>query len=278
VNRPRGYAERKFLLPPGMTGPFLALFQGWTEPDRSGPDGCYTIATTYFDTPRLDFFFDKVEGEFRKVKVRLRAYAAADGLGPGLTERAGEPFDREDRASGPTWSGWHLELKSRQGAMVFKRRIPVEPAVAVRLLAEGPRLPDLEPLFGPGLPPAAARAALGGVLKPVVRTIYRRRALVVPSLPGMRLTFDHDVIACLPGGDLESPRTVEGGRSPGPLRLPVEVIFEIKSDGQIPGALLYQLKSRGIGAVSVSKYSLSLEHLLQHQGDPRLSVPMGREG
>ncbi|MBF0500864.1 MAG: polyphosphate polymerase domain-containing protein [Candidatus Riflebacteria bacterium] len=239
-SRPAGYQEIKFFVSPRDESDLKKLFAGFATPDIHGDHGSYFIGTVYFDTPKLDFFMDKIEGEMTRIKIRLRSYA--------------DP-------AGTSWTQHYLELKSRLCNLVYKRRIPLSPVDADRIKIEGVDLQDIEKLFAERPPRGIARTMLSSLLKPMVTTLYRRTAFTVEMLPGLRLTFDHDIAACLVGSnDIVSPSH---------LLLLIPVIFEIKSDGAIPQTILHQMHIRGIGATSVSKYALALEHIFARQKDAR---------
>lgn len=92
--------ERKFPLPEGRVEHALALLGVRAVPDPDHP--CGVIHSVYFDTPGLDAYYDALNGDYRKRKIRLRWY--------------GEPSDSEPVEL-------FVEVKSKKGAIGEKIRV-----------------------------------------------------------------------------------------------------------------------------------------------------------
>lgn len=236
------YEERKFLLPPGLAGDLQRRLTRGAVPDsHSGPSG-YQVASLYFDTWGGQCAAEKLEGEFDRYKLRLRAY-------------------RFDAAS--AWGGFHLEVKSRQGSRIGKRRQSLIPSEAARLACHGlngPVVDELldangEQLVPPGL---AAIWAAHASLRPVVLVIYRRSAFQLPGMHGLRLTFDRDVTAHAPRWPLPD----EGAASSFSREaLGSGCIFEAKAPLVLPRAILQIMAASDILETSCSKFLLAWERL-----------------
>src|SRR5512143_3813034 len=65
-------AESKFVATPVREEFVLAWLRHVCLPDPAHPDA--TVSTLYYDTPALDSYREKREGEFVKTKCRLRWY------------------------------------------------------------------------------------------------------------------------------------------------------------------------------------------------------------
>ncbi|HOT29499.1 MAG TPA: polyphosphate polymerase domain-containing protein [Candidatus Ozemobacteraceae bacterium] len=245
------YEERKFLLPPGTAGEIQTRLTRAAVPDKHSGVSGYEVASLYFDTWSGQCASDKREGEFDRYKVRLRAY-------------------RSDAAAG--WAGFHLELKSRQGNRIGKRRQLLRPEEADGIAREGLGGAAVAALLdGDGerlIPPGLAEAwAARPVLRPAVLVTYRRSAFQLPGLPGLRLTFDRQVAAhppCWP------PEDAGGGRRP---FSPV-CIFEGKAPLALPRTILQILASHGILETSCSKFLLARDLLDTRIRDVHAAIPL----
>lgn len=70
--------ELKYILDINLAYEIMAELAKFTDYDAfSGPQG-YRISSLYYDSPDLDFFWDKVEGIKYRRKVRLRIYPGED--------------------------------------------------------------------------------------------------------------------------------------------------------------------------------------------------------
>ena len=59
----------------------------------------YDVLSLYYDTPQLDYYFQKVEGEYQHIKVRRRCYS--------------KMYDKE---------GAFLEVKLKANELIYKKR------------------------------------------------------------------------------------------------------------------------------------------------------------
>ena len=220
--------ERKFVSDRADPTAAVALLRAWAAPDPRFPEG--ELESVYFDTPSLEAWRQKANGDAVKRKVRLRWYR---GPVPAGGRRA----------------AW-LEVKDRIGSARDKVRHRVECEAS---WLEG------APLSDPGWPALLARLSaeagfpLGDGLLPTVAIRYRRSRFVCPAT-GSRLSVDR-AISC--------PRA-NGALLPfaAPLDCPCTVV-EAKSADVWDWPFGEDLASMGFRLESFSKYGYFLERILQ---------------
>lgn len=162
--------ELKYLLHVNKAEAIMRDLALHTERDEhDGPDG-YRIASLYYDSPELDFFWDKIEGiKFRR-KVRIRVYPQ-------------QGYENVTQAM--------VEIKQRMNKTVQKRRLilPLDDAYE---LCKGKL--DLSSQLDPLDQTVASEVAYlvqAKHLKPTCLIEYTRRAFVGTKYnPGLRITFD----------------------------------------------------------------------------------------
>lgn len=219
------------------------------DPNGGGPDQpWYTVTSLYFDSADLAYFVEKVEGEGRRRKVRLRRY-------------------------GRSQSGF-AELKGKKGRQILKHRAPLD-APALAAVAHG----SLEPLSAAKGKGAEAAARLLTEfklrqLRPAVITRYERAAFVLIDDPGARITLDRslacqgvDLVDAFLREDVDTAPMLSFGDLP--------QILEVKFSGNVPPVIARSLRRAGLVRQSISKYCLAVTHCRRHA--PNLSGAL-REG
>ncbi|MFF0311438.1 polyphosphate polymerase domain-containing protein [Streptosporangium sp. NPDC004379] len=200
--------------------------------DRHGGDEGYGVWSVYYDTRRLRFYWEKIEGlKFRR-KLRVRHY--------------GDRFAVDDGT--PVF----VEIKQRVNRVTQKRRVRL-PYRDALLLCDGRRMPGHEP---------SQRAFMEEVLdlvlrldlRPTAMTGYQRHAYVGRDADvGLRVTFDQRVRGrdrdFHLGADAENRLIVPAGRT----------IVEVKADERVPYWLTDLTARRNLQVVRVSKYCQSVE-------------------
>lgn len=225
--------ETKYVFPEGAAGTIEAWLRSRLLPDRNFPVG--RIVTVYFDTPSLDFYYEKRNGDYTKTKVRLRWYDTEGGEAEGAAPSPGE-------------TPCFLEVKGKRGSLREKGRIPLRlPAGALRDDPLHRREVAGLPALLPGLsfrPP--------GPLVPIVEIRYDRRRFVDPASM-TRIALDTG-IRCT---------RAHGQYIPGipPVRLPFGVL-ELKGSRKEGPRALGDLGLR-LRRESVSKYGRCLDALTQ---------------
>src|SRR5690242_15029689 len=104
--------ELKYILPVSLCARLIDELKHHIAPDSHGGDAGYPLVSLYYDSPRLDCFWAKVEGIRFRRKVRLRIYP-------------GDDITRVTTGS--------VEIKQRINKTVQKRRLELPLEQAERL-------------------------------------------------------------------------------------------------------------------------------------------------
>ena len=216
--------ERKYPVPNSRVSLLTAWLDARLPRDPQYPTG--VITSCYFDSEGLDAYRESADGEFSKLKLRLRWY--------------GDPVD--------PYSGVWMEIKSRSGTLSEKQR--------VRFSSEGAPnqygliMPDRQELvrrLGEVERSGAETASMVPTLKPSALIRYQRIRWQARDR-SVRVSLDSDVRAAHPSG--------------APIWLPIEdgAVLEIKSAGELPVQLAH-LRQLGLRRAAHSKYALAIETL-----------------
>ena len=223
--------ELKYIVRIDEVDRIIADLRSMTEPDdHGGPEG-YRIVSLYYDSPGLDFFWDKVEGiKFRR-KVRLRIYPGED------IEAVTEGM---------------VEIKQRINRTVQKRRLKLPLEEAEQLCAGSLERNDLDPLDRQ-VASEVQYIVQAMHLMPTCITAYRRRAFVGGLYDaGLRITFDIDVSCRIHGLKVNHDAKNH-------LFLPPEwSIMEVKANEAVPDWVTSLLARHGCQLRRVSKYCAGL--------------------
>lgn len=190
-----GRYEYKFVVPVEKIERLRVLIEPYMEPDpfmKFGDREGYLVRSIYFDTPRYDYYHEKVEGVGKRIKVRIRGY---NDYSPDSTV--------------------FLELKRKNNRVISKCRAPLLAREVAGILS-GDILPSgLSPL---GKSPELREDSVFRFLyhyyrdnlSPTVLVMYRREAFVGKYDTSLRITFDKNLTG-LPyptiGQLFENPRT-----------------------------------------------------------------------
>jgi VTC domain len=174
-----GKMEFKYLVPKELLGVIREEMKPFVQYDHFAdimPNKQYTVRSVYYDSRRLDCYYDKLEGMEEKRKFRIRGYNAAhdhDAVFIEIKEKIGN-FSEKARAQ-LTWQ-------------------------------------DIKTLFAPGkparLPAVKNREEKGNLIRfmghyygkrlvPTVLITYDREAFCSRFDPSFRITFDLNVRSCL---------------------------------------------------------------------------------
>lgn len=227
--------EFKYLLPsPQLHILTRELDRRLSRDIHSREDGHYPIRSIYFDSHSMRWFREKQDGLHKRFKFRLRNYSHSI-----------------DRFSHPLF----LELKGRNGSLVVKHRVLLEPDGFQEVLSEGASaLRNLLYLSYSGNMVAERFIAQSFRyrISPSVITDYRRAAWEDPSNPDFRATIDTETTAWrsspmgLPRG---IPREI----------VPEAGIVEIKFRYRIPVWFQRLIRDMGLVRVSCSKFQRAVE-------------------
>jgi hypothetical protein len=207
----------------------------YLEPDAHGADGGrYEIASLYYDTADYKAYWDKIEGQRYRRKLRVRIY----GDGPV----------RDD-------SSCFVEIKQRLDKTLQKKRVLLPISVATTLCGSGQVVGDL---FD------ADRSVVDEIrylsrtlqLQPTCLVSYRRYALDGGDFePDLRVTFDTNLKSRSHDLTLLSQRYAESH-----FFLPPQwCIMEIKVNQRVPYWLTEIIGKYRLPLRRISKYCSALE-------------------
>lgn len=210
---------------------------------HSGAQG-YDIYSLYWDSPELRFFWEKLDGEKYRRKLRFRRYVGGEHV--------------------------FAEIKQRIDRTVQKRRTRLSVADALALFDSG----VIDAARESATEDAVLREALvlcrQHRLAPKVAIRYRRAAWFAEFEPDLRVTVDTRLQYDAHEIDLARP-FVEGRW----LIDPALCVIEIKYNQRVPAWLLTLVKKHGLEVVRFSKYCAAID---RHAFGGRYSlVPALRE-
>ena len=230
MKRIKPYIENKYLINNIEKERFLCTFKNLIVPDENGLNGHYYVSSIYFDTDNFDFYQDKLEGEFFKLKIRIRRYS----------------LDSKN------WNSPKLELKIKHCDNTIKYSKEITSDEVNKLVSSSISGYEVLKMFNHDKK-IPKEYLLGRLFKPVTEIIYDRDAYIFPTVPDFRITFDYRIHSNLINKNLGKSYLAE-----------IKNIFELKTNLKIPDIFLEWLKKRNITQEHVSKYSLSIEKLVKN--------------
>jgi hypothetical protein len=220
--------ELKYLVPVKRIPELMRGFAGYLAPDANGGDYGYPVYSVYWDSPSRRFFWEKVDGEKVRRKLRFRTY-----------ETGGDVF---------------VEIKQRIDRTVQKRRITMP-------------LGDVRRWFDAEWPEGGAEAGesqpvLSEVLcmrheynlRPCIAVGYRRKAWFGVFEPELRITFDTRVQYS--ASELDIGEQFETGKYMLDPRL---AIMEVKFNHRLPVWLVRAISRFDLSAIRISKYCSAVD-------------------
>ncbi len=200
-------------------------------PDPHSGLAGYRLASLYYDSPGLDFYWAKIEGIRFRRKLRLRVYLPDDGARPqrGM-----------------------VEIKQRVNRTVKKRRLVLPLEAAERLCAG--ESPD-QPLDDSDRQVASEVCYLVQAmhLQPTAITSYRRVAYVGGRYDrGLRVTLDYDCRG------RDHALQVDLDARDHPFLPPDVVVLEVKADEVVPDWVTSLLARHNCRLQRLSKYCAAL--------------------
>jgi SPX domain protein involved in polyphosphate accumulation len=185
----------------------------------------YLVRSLYYDNDRFQAYYEKIEGNFGRIKCRIRTYS--DRMEDNTVLRA--------------------ELKNRWGESIEKYSTFVSPEDYFHFLqsrhwkdAGNPILQEFERIY-------YLRA-----MRPKVLVEYSREGYRPRSRDDLRITFDHDVKSCRADNLFPSPAIFR-------YHHPHIVILEVKCKRSQPSWLSRLVRSHGLKYIANSKYTQGLE-------------------
>jgi VTC domain len=232
TRRPHSFSryELKYLVPAEALPALRADVTTRLDPDPLAPDGRYGVWSLYYDTPGLRAYWEKIDGERFRRKVRVRHYGTPSTVGDG-----------DD-----VW----VEIKQRVDRTSQKRRLRLPYAAALDLCVPA----DLPDAARPLAEEVAGLSRAQG-LRPVVLVGYQRQAYVGGIHdPGVRVTFDTRVRA--------RDRDLGFADPPDADRFAVDptlAVMEVKVDERVPHWLTGMVAHHGLTVTRLSKYCKAVE-------------------
>lgn len=191
----------------------------------ASPSGRYLVRSLYFDSYDLKNYQEKINGDYRRMKLRIRTYRK------NPTENA----------------KFRAEIKVRKGVMTDKYISWIDYAAYTEFMSNG-HWPD---------PSNAVLVEFERyfhlkTMRPEIIIEYQREGYYARSKENLRITFDHQVHSAQASSLFpEAPffRNHHHG----------VIIFEIKCDDQQPGWLEELVKTNGLCTIANSKYIQGIE-------------------
>ena len=225
--------ELKYLLDYHQVQALREMIGGHVNPDaHAGRDGFYKISSVYYDSPELTSYWEKLDGEKFRRKVRLRTYG----------ESPEEAF---------------VEIKQRISNTVQKRRcrLPLAEAQAgLDQVCQGSYPEGLDPVFDEVYILGRRHA-----LRPTLLVSYNRTAFFDRYKRDLRITLDRNIRCRHIDLDLGHKRLR------GRLAVPPSLsILEVKFNEAIPRWLCTCLNRLDLKVVRLSKYCEGIQRVGLH--------------
>jgi hypothetical protein len=219
-------------------------------PDPNTIDGGYHVNSIYYDTPQLDCYYEKLDGEKRRFKIRARWY--------------GELDESTDLASKKVY----VEIKHRNNDMNYKNRASIPANHLPELARNAEHLSQLGQLVDEKqvLEATIIERITGQMsLFPSCLVSYYRQPLLCRINPRLRVTFDSQLRTL--GATSYNQTNPENGT----VVLPPELcVVEIKFNWAMPLWLLEVCREVGLNLRRYSKYASSLEKTLPEFTDRQI--------
>ena len=220
--------EFKYVVPTGVALEFARDLEGYTQPDpHSGPGG-YPVHSVYWDSRGLTFFWEKIDGEKYRRKLRFRHYQGSDDL--------------------------FVEIKQRVDRTVQKRRVRLPIGRAAALFGGGDIDPRLESEVDDSVLMEALFLCRYHGLRPTMAVAYRREAFFGTFESDLRITFDRRLQYDSNAADLH--RRFETGKY---ALDPGLVVIEIKFDNRVPLWLTRLVCRHRLALERFSKYCRAVD-------------------
>ncbi len=236
--------EIKFRVTHEQRERFLAAAKPGLVEDPHGKDACYRVSSVYYDSPRFDLYWEKIDGIALRRKLRLRFY-----------DELKSPDQLQDQV-------FFLEIKHRIKDSVCKERVRLKPEGGLAILQNSDELAILreyvlEEDLQFHLTVSLMEWMQSSLKCKAANTIsYLREAWMGKVDDRVRITFDH--AACTYSPDSYS----KVGQEPGFALIPEEEsIMEIKFNQSIPRWLRDIVAEQGLTPRRYSKYASGIDRL-----------------
>jgi SPX domain protein involved in polyphosphate accumulation len=220
--------EVKYFVATKSVPSMLEELSPYTRIDSNADPGQgYPIFSIYWDTARLAFFWEKIEGLSNRRKLRFRRYGDNGHV--------------------------YIEVKQREDRTLQKRRLKWPLARVIEVFGHG-RGVDWASLGDDPVAVEVAHMIDGLSLRPTMGIRYRRRALQGAFDPDVRVTFDSRIMYRPALLDLANP--FDTGSYVVDPRI---TVLEIKYDNRVPRWLTKFISRHGLKIVRMSKYCSAVD-------------------
>ena len=230
--------EYKYIVHKSKMDRLREIFLPFVNLDKfaeAGEKSQYTVRSIYFDTPRFDFYYEKIEGIKNRKKVRLRGY------------------NEEDKNATV-----FLEIKRKYDIPIIKYRAPVTYGDALEMFSDtrinGQIISDK--IFPKGHENSKRffYQVLSKTLRPVVLVIYEREAYLSKFDDTVRITIDKNLRSkAYPRlNELYQENRISGS-------LTNHFILEVKFNSYFPVWLNPIIANLSLRKQAASKYVISMD-------------------
>ena len=233
-----GRREYKYLVPLNQLERLRADIRPYLRTDRYAARRAglqYTVRSIYYDTPRLEFYNDKIEGIKARMKVRIRAYD-------------------EPEASSLVF----LEIKRKNANFTYKNRAPLLQTHLAQFMATYDIDQHIIAACGGGNAATDARRFLfhfcGRALRPTVLAIYEREAYTSRFDPRLRVTLDKN-LRSIPFPSLDMLYDEAHAR----CAMCGHCILELKFYDSLPAWVGHAVRRHELQRMALSKYAICLD-------------------
>lgn len=221
--------ELKYLLAHERTRGFLADLDGYCRPDpHADAERGYSVYSLYWDSPDLDFFWEKIDGQKYRRKLRLRRYADPEHA--------------------------FVEIKQRIDRTVQKRRTRLPLELAARVFNAKGIDPSAEYEITDPVGQEAVFLTHTFNLRPTMAVLYRRLAFFGNYDAELRITLDSRVQYDARALDIAQP--FETGKY---VLDPRFCVLEIKFNDRVPIWLTKLVAHHELPVVRYSKYCAAVD-------------------
>jgi hypothetical protein len=220
--------ELKYLATADAARAFARDLATHARPDPHSGEHGYDVYSLYWDSPELRYFWEKLDGEKYRRKLRFRRYGGGD-----------QAF---------------AEIKQRIDRTVQKRRTRLGVGDALALFGRGAVDPAREAEVADPVLQEALVLCREHRLAPKAAIRYRRAAWFATFEPDLRVTFDTRLQYDVHELDLEQP-FVQGSW----LMDPALCVLEIKYNHRVPQWLVALVQKHGLSVVRFSKYCAAVD-------------------
>ncbi|MCR3923379.1 MAG: polyphosphate polymerase domain-containing protein [Firmicutes bacterium] len=205
------------------------------------PTGSYLVRSLYFDTYDYQAYHEKINGDYGRIKIRVRSYTDSAAENPPL----------------------RVELKTRWGSAMEKYSSFVPTSVYNEFMEthHWPQSDTNNPVLT-----EFARLYHLRTLRPQLLVQYQRTGLKARDNESLRITFDHQVVS-------GNATTLFPAQPFFRVQQPHEIILEIKCQHDHPSWLSRIVKQHGLKVQANSKYARGIEI-----ARPDVVTPMWSQG